>query len=273
MSLFATGLQLTATDVSANADLAVFLLIGIFAGAHCLGMCGPLVGLYADQMKEERSSRVGDRLTLFEVRQHALFNGGRVIGYAAVGTAFGLVGGTVFATVDTVSTIGVGVRAVTGLLVGGLVMAAGLAYIGRGAGASLLESLPVVPAIFRWVRARLTGHVDRLTGSPGIVTLGTVHAALPCPIIYPAYLYAFAVGDPFRGGLSLAVLGLGTFPSLFAYGTVIGSLTSSQREGLHRILGLGFFVLGYLLVSHSLVLLGVDVPHIDLPNYQPLTGQ
>lgn len=273
MSPFPAGLQLTATEVVANADLAVFLLVGVFAGAHCLGMCGPLVGLYADRLSGQRPSGGGDRLTLFEVRQHALFNSGRVVGYAAVGAAFGLVGGTLFATVDTVSTVGVGVRAATGLLVGGLVMAAGLAYLGRGAGASFLDSLPVMPSAFRWVSARLTGHVDRLAGSPSIVALGTVHAALPCPIIYPAYLYAFAMGDPLRGGLSLAVLGLGTFPSLFAYGTVVGSLTPSQRGALHRVLGLTFFALGYLLVSHGLVLLGVDVPHVDLPYYQPLTGQ
>lgn len=265
----AVPLQLTATEVVANADLAVFLLVGVFAGAHCLGMCGPLVGLYADRMAGRGGP--GDRLTLFEVRQHALFNGGRVVGYAAVGALFGLVGGTFFATVETVSAVGGGVRAATGLVVGGLVMAAGLAYVGRGAGASRLDSLPVVPRVFRQVSGLLTARVDRLAGSPGIVALGTVHAALPCPIIYPAYLYAFAVGDPLRGGLSLAVLGLGTFPSLFAYGTVIGSLTRRQRGALHRVLGLAFVALGSILVTHGLALLGVAVPHVDLPYYQPLT--
>ena len=136
----------------------------------------------------------------------------------------------------------------------------------------MLDALPGTSGAFRRVHGLLTGHVDRLAGSTGIVVLGTVHAVLPCPIIYPAYLYAFALGDPFRGGLSLAVLGLGTFPSLFAFGTVLGSLTARQRGALHRVLGVAFLGLGYVLVSHGLTLLGVDVPHVDLPYYQPLVA-
>lgn len=264
-------LQLMPTDVLANADIVLFLLIGVLAGVHCVGMCGPLVGLYANRMAESRPKQRSHALTLFEVRQHALFNSGRVIGYAVVGAVFGLFGGTLFSTVETVSTVGNGVRAIVGLLAGGLVMAGGLSYIYRGSGASLPASIPLVTPIFRRVNRILTRRIDYLAGSTGIIALGTVHALLPCPIIYPAYLYAFAIGDPLRGGLSLAVLGLGTFPSLFAYGTMLGSLTTSQRAGLHRVLGVAFVALGYILLSHGLILLGIPVPHVEIPYYQPLT--
>jgi len=267
-----TPLQLAPTAVTTNADLAVFLVVGVLAGAHCLGMCGPLVGLYADRMAEAKSGRRRDALSLYEVRQHALFNGGRVLGYAAVGALFGLLGGTLFTTVDAVSAVGTGVRAATGLVVGALVVAGGLAYVVRGSSAAPHVSIPYVSGAFRRVSGVLTGHVDRLAASPAVVALGTVHAVLPCPIIYPAYLYAFAIGDPVRGGLSLAVLGIGTFPSLFAYGTVLGSLSARQRAGLHRVLGVAFVALGYILLSHGLTLVGLDVPHVKLPYYQPLTG-
>ena len=30
------------------ADLAVFFLIGLLGGVHCIGMCGPLVTTYAE---------------------------------------------------------------------------------------------------------------------------------------------------------------------------------------------------------------------------------
>lgn len=266
------ALQLLPTGVAANADLAVFLVVGVLAGAHCLGMCGPLVGLYADRMAASTSRRHRDTLTFFEVRQHALFNSGRVVGYAAVGALFGLLGGTLFATIDTVATVGVGVRATTGVVVGALVMASGTGYALRGSTASLHRELPIVSPVFRRVSAILTTHVDRLAGSSGIVALGTVHAVLPCPIIYPAYLYAFAIGDPVRGGLSLAVLGIGTFPSLFVYGTALGSLSSTQRSRLHRVLGVAFLALGYILLSHGLMLFGFHVPHVELPYYQPLTN-
>ena len=265
-------LQLSPSEVSANADLVVFLVVGVLAGAHCLGMCGPLVGLYADRMRAGEAGRRRDHLTFFEVRQHGLFNAGRVVGYAAVGACFGLLGGTLFATVDAVSAVGGGVRAVAGLAVGALVMAGGLGYVLSGSTGSFHRELPFVSAAFRRVSGVLTGHVDRLAGGPGVLALGTAHAVLPCPIIYPAYLYAFAVGDPVRGGLSLAVLGIGTFPSLFAYGTLLGTLSTTQRARLHRVLGVAFFAMGYVLLSHGLTLLGFHVPHVDLPYYQPLTG-
>lgn len=264
------ALQLAPTSVSANADLALFFLVGLLAGAHCLGMCGPLVSVYADRLSAEREAR-RDELTLFEVRQHALFNLGRTAGYAVVGALFGLLGATVFASIGRIGPVGAGVRAATGIVVGLLIFAAGLGYLFRGAGGSHTPSLPILSGAFRRISAALTGHVDRLAGSVGIVALGGVHAALPCPIIYPAYLYALAIGDPVRGGLSLAALGLGTLPTLFAYGTMLGTLSTAQRAGLHRLLGAAFVVLAYVPISHGLTLLGFGVPHLDLPYYQPLT--
>ena len=94
---------------------------------------------------------------------------------------------------------------------------------------------------------------------------------MPCPIIYPAYLYAFALGDPVRGALSLAVLGLGTIPTLFVYGTALGSLSTSSRVRLHRLLGVAFIVLGYIPIQHGLMLaFGIHLPHPPIPFYQPL---
>ena len=35
----------------ARVDVALFVLIGLLGGAHCIGMCGPLVTLYASRMR------------------------------------------------------------------------------------------------------------------------------------------------------------------------------------------------------------------------------
>ena len=68
------------------ADVAVFAVVGVLAGAHCLGMCGPLVTLYGDRMA--RDARRPDALSLHAVGQHALFNLGRAASYAVVGALF-----------------------------------------------------------------------------------------------------------------------------------------------------------------------------------------
>ncbi|MFB6078375.1 MAG: hypothetical protein ABEJ80_05305 [Halarchaeum sp.] len=43
------------------------------------------------------------------------------------------------------------------------------------------------------------------------------------------------------------------------------------RTRRHRALGVAFLLLGWLPIAHGLALLGVPVPHVELPDYQPLT--
>lgn len=253
-----------------NVDLLAFLAVGLLAGAHCLGMCGPLVTLYADRINERSAGRRDDSLTLYEVRQHALFNVGRATSYTLIGGLFGLLGAVFFGTVDAVALVGDSVRGIVGLLVGLFIIAAGVGYLTGGTGTLDPSGVPFVSSLFQRVSSVATTHLDRLATTPRIVGLGGVHGLLPCPIIYPAYLYAFAVGSPIRGALSLAVLGLGTIPTLFLYGTVLQSASPGTRARLHRALGVAFIGLGYIPLAHGLMLFGVHLPHPPLPHYQPL---
>src|SRR6056297_1991035 len=86
-------------DVAANVDLAVFLVVGLLAGAHCLGMCGPLVTTYGERMATGDTRR-SDDLSLFEVRQHLLFNLGRTASYALIGAIAAILGALTFASFD-----------------------------------------------------------------------------------------------------------------------------------------------------------------------------
>jgi hypothetical protein len=250
-------------------ELAVFFVVGVFGGAHCLGMCGPLVTLYADRLAaDSRSSRDSRPTGGRELRQHLLFNLGRTASYAVIGAAMGALGAAVFDAAAVVS-LATGTRAIAGLVVGGFIVVTGLGYLFRGS-VGTTPHLPGLGRAFSRVYAAITGRVDRWVAGPRIVGLGMLHGLLPCPILYPAFLYALARGSPVEGALSLAALGLGTFPTLLAYGTVFGSLDAGARVRLHRVLGALFVVLGYLPLSHGLMLLGVDLPRPHLPVYQPL---
>mgnify|MGYP000103168620 FL=1 len=249
--------------VQGDVGLLVFLAIGVLGGAHCLGMCGPLVTLYANRMGAE-----ADRVRSIDVRQHLLFNAGRTASYALIGGVMGALGAVLF-DAAAVAALATDVRAITGIVVGGFIVLTGLGYVVRGS-VGHGGSLPVVGSVFSRIYGAVTSHVDRWVGGPRIVALGALHGFLPCPLLYPAFLYAFAVGSPTRGALSLAVLGLGTVPTLLAYGTVFQSLDTGTRVGLHRILGVAFVVLGYLPLAHGLMLVGIHIPHPMLPVYQPL---
>lgn len=257
--------------VADHVDLLVFLLIGLLAGAHCLGMCGPLVTTYADRFggNETGDARRSNALTTYEVRQHVLFNLGRATSYALIGGLFALVGAVAFASADQVVAAGHTVRGSIGVLVGIAIIASGLYYLRGSAG--IPHGIPLVGPLFGRISGLLVSRIDRLANSPGIVGLGAIHGLLPCPIIYPAYLYAFALGDPLRAALSLGVLGIGTIPALFIYGTMLGSLSTTNRVRLHRVLGVAFLVLGYVPLQHGLMELGiVHLPHPPIPYYQPL---
>ncbi|ELZ02377.1 sulfite exporter TauE/SafE family protein [Natrialba asiatica] len=265
-------------------DVALLFVIGLLAGGHCIGMCGPLVTIYASRMDgngsesgrrsqgatstdgghastASDSARPSGHLTIYEVRQHALFNLGRTASYTLLGGLFGTLGGILYVTTAQLTSFVEFARGGVGLLVGAFVMVTGLYYLlGRSTGG---VSLPGGERLVGW----LTGYVDRLANGPGIVGLGALHGLLPCPILYPAFLYAFATGSPTRGALALAALGLGTVPAVFAYGTVIEAVDVAHRRRVHRLLGAAFIVLGYVLLAHGLMSLGIHVPHPGLPFY------
>jgi len=245
--------------------LAVLFTVGLLGGAHCLGMCGPLVTLYGDRMAGR-----SDRGPSFrELRQHGLFNLGRAGSYAVVGGLLGAVGGLASGLAGLVP-IATHVRAATGVFVGVAIVLVGLGYVRTGTSPGS-GSLPLVGSVFERVTGAATGHVDRLVDGPGIVGLGALHGLLPCPLLYPAYLYALTTGSALSGALSLGTLGLGTIPALFAYGTAFQSLPADTRRRLHRALGVAFVVLGTIPLARGLGLLGVAVPHLPLPMPPTLT--
>ena len=255
-------------------DVLLFLAIGLLGGAHCIGMCGPLVTMYSERMQPRTdggmtASKRRDRqshLTLYEVRQHALFNVGRATSYTLLGAAFGALGGFVFVTADQLTAVADLLRGSVGIVIGLFVIATGGTYLVGGATSGI--HLPGVGRVTNWLAARIHGFVN----SPGILGLGALHGLLPCPILYPAYLFAFATGSAISGGIALAALGIGTIPAVFLYGTLIETVDAVHRRRLHRVLGAVFILLGYVLLAHGLMAIGIHIPHPMLPHYQPLGG-
>jgi hypothetical protein len=250
-------------------SLGVFLLVGLLGGAHCLGMCGPLVSTYADRMRGDGAGRTGGGgdLTVRQVRQHALFNLGRTASYAAIGGLFGLAGGLAFVTGRTVTTVADDVHALTGLAVGAVVIAIGVRYALR----LELQRIPVpgIETASSVVTGRIVPRVDAWVGDWRIVGLGAAHGLLPCPLLYPAFLYAFVQGSALGGAAALAALGLGTVPAVFLFGTAFGSVSVETRMRLHRVLGVAFVALGYIPLQHGLATLGVPLPHPPIPYSSP----
>lgn len=257
---------------SAEYDLVVFFSIGLLGGAHCIGMCGPLVTTYAERMgTDEDDDRWEGAITLYEVRQHGLFNIGRTLGYSFLGGVFGLLGALLYGTVSLAGVI-TPVQGVIGVVIGSaIIVMGGTRLVGYGQGsAEAVVAKTGVGSVFARSYAIISTRIDRWVNGVGIVGLGALHGLLPCMLIYPAFLYVFAQGSPLYGLLALAALGTGTIPTVFLYGTVIQSVSARQRRIVHNGLGVLFVALGYVLLAMGFMRFGIHLPMVDLPFYQPL---
>lgn len=246
------------------AGLGLLALVGLLGGAHCVGMCGPLVVTYADRMG--RGAR-GQHLSVRDVRQHTLFNLGRTASYALLGALFGLAGEVVFVSMRELTKLATDVHAVSGVAVGLVVGRVGLAYASGGAVHG--PSVPGVDRVGSAVHSRLLPRIDTWANDGRIAVLGAVHGFLPCPLLYPAYLYAFVQGSALGGAAALAALGVGTVPAVFLTGTLFTSVDVGGRRLLQRGLGLVFLGLAYVPLQHGLAAFGVGLPAIPLPHFQP----
>ncbi|MFB6120488.1 MAG: sulfite exporter TauE/SafE family protein [Halobacteriaceae archaeon] len=233
-----------------GASVGLFAVLGLVGSVHCLGMCGPLVGLYADRMSTDDARGP----TATAIRQHALFNAGRTVSYTAIGALMGALGALLYGAAS-LAAVGTAVRGGTGVVVGVLVVAAGVGYVTRGTATDLVSGVPWLGGLFGRAQTALRTRVDRWVDGPGVVALGMLHGLLPCPLLYPAFVYAFGTGSPATGGISLAALGLGTFPTLFVLGTVADAAAVPRRSLLHRALGAVLVALGALPLIRGLTLL------------------
>jgi sulfite exporter TauE/SafE len=262
-------MPLSPDAAASSANLLVFPVVGLFASVHCLGMCSSLVSTYANRVAEHSESRRDGTLTLSIVRQHLLFNVGRTAGYAAIGVLFEFRGSTAFTSVDTITPVSDAVRGIPGIFVGLFTLDFGILHTVRRMHASIRMYPSGISGLFRWMSGHPTNRTDGHMGFPRIVGLGTIHAVLPCPIIYIANFYASTIGDPVRW--ALGVLGPRTVPKLLTYEPLPGTVSEAQRVSLHRALGAAFLQVGYIPLCHGLTRFAFDVPHHKVPYYHPLT--
>lgn len=243
-------------------ELGLFIVVGVLGGAHCLGMCGPLVSVYAERLDD-----TGPGIAPRAVRQLLLFNIGRTVAYATLGALLGALGAAAFDAAAIVR-IAAPLRGLSGIVAGGAIIAMGMSYLHSGR-STVGHDLPIIGGLFTRITAPLNERVDQFVHGPGIIVLGAAHSLLPCPLLYPAYLYALVVASPVHGALALGALGIGTIPMLFVFGTVIHSVSDRMRQHLHRGLGASFILLGYIPISMGLRAVGIEIPTVPLPMFDP----
>jgi len=210
--------------------LAAAFITGFLGSAHCFGMCGGISGLFAV------SASVTSLRAQFP--KALMYNFGRILSYAILGSVVALLGKT---TVALIPTITAPVRLASGILIilVGLQLAFGWRILAplESAGAKLWNH--IAPKAKRLV------PVETATQALG---LGLIWGWLPCGLVYSVLLLAATTAEPASGALVMVAFGLGTLPAMLATGMSASKLAqfmSGKRLGA----GLLIVVLGLATIA------------------------
>jgi sulfite exporter TauE/SafE len=212
-------------------------LLGFVGSAHCAGMCGPLALALPHWGRGQTSFAVG----------RLLYNFGRIVTYALMGGAFGLLGqGVALAGWQRWISLGLGALILLGLLVS----------------PRLVTQVPITRAV-NWLKASLGALLQR-RAVPAMFGIGLLNGLLPCGLVYVACAAAISTGDILSGMRYMIAFGLGTVPMLLALSLLGSKLQFVLRFKVQRLIPVSLAVVGLLLVLRGMAL-GIPYVSPDLP--------
>ncbi len=200
--------------------LGVAFSLGLLSGAHCIGMCGGIMGALSLAVPAQaRGRRWGLLLG---------YNLGRIASYTLMGVLLGLLAG---------GAAHWGGGHWLRLLAGLLLIAMGLYLADWWRGLLWLEK----GGRYLWAYIEPLGRgLMPVTSLPRALLLGALWGWLPCGLVYTALAYAALQGQALAAGAVMLAFGLGTLPAVLAAGVAASQLTRLLRR---RYLRLGFALL------------------------------
>jgi uncharacterized protein len=238
-------------------DLLLPFTTGLLASLHCVGMCGGFVAAYSLRISRESEMPVthGGALHLGLLRAHLLYNAGRLTTYTFLGGLMGIIGSFVAASGQLI-----GVQGLVSVLAGGFMILLGL---------SMGRWLPYVG----WLQPIGVSHFgqisnlgEQLAGRRGTLStypLGLLLGFMPCGPLYAMEINAAATGSPALGMLTLLAFGLGTVPTLYAFGLLSTTVGHRLPRRFFQAAAVMVVLLGTLTLMRGLAMNGL-VPHSGL---------
>jgi len=212
--------------VNAHADGSLLgaLLLGLFGGLHCIGMCGGIAASLGGLLGAQNRPRL-----------HLVYNAGRITSYCIAG---GVAGGLGLSVASVAGHQGiVALRVVAGFFL----VAIGLHLAGWWRGLNHLERL----GQHLWRRiSPLGARLRPLDRGWKIALFGMVWGWLPCGLVYTALAGAMASGGAAPGALFMACFGIGTLPALLASGAFAETLQRAVAT-IHVRWAAGALLIGF----------------------------
>ncbi|GGY63215.1 hypothetical protein GCM10011613_03590 [Cellvibrio zantedeschiae] len=217
-------------------DLAIFFplfTLGLVSSAHCIGMCGGIMGALTMAVPAEAKAKRGMILIAYNL--------GRILSYSLMGLVAGF-----FA--EQFAAFGGGT--LLRLIAGALLIAMGLYLADWWRGLTKLETL----GRYLWVYLQPLGKglVPVNTISKALL-LGGLWGWLPCGLVYAALATAMTQPAPVLAAGAMLAFGLGTLPAVLAAGLVAQQLARIlQKRGIRIGLAIIIMLFGLWTIWGSL---------------------
>lgn len=208
-----------------DSSFFALFLIGLLGGAHCVGMCGGIVGAL--------SIGSGSKLSL-----HLAYNTGRIASYALAGAVVGALGGGLDVASQSLSGQ-LPVRLALYLLANLMLVVLGFYLMG------MTRALAMVERAGQKLWRKLQPLTRRFLPARSVVQafpLGLLWGWLPCGLVYSALVTALTSGSAVQGAGLMLAFGAGTLPNLLLAGMLATRLNVLLGKPVVRFLA-GLIVL------------------------------
>jgi len=237
--LLGNSISLDFSSINQNTGILILLLVGFLTGFHCIGMCGGFVLSYSGRIKNPH-----------DIKPHLMYGAGKTISYTIIGAVFGLIGSIIAFTPAMRGTVAV--------LAGFFLVLYGI---------NMLNLLPFL----RKFQLRLPSLIPGVEwGGHGPLVTGLMNGLmLACGPLQALYIFAAGTGSPVAGATALFFFGLGTLVPLLTFGMVSRYFSAALTRDVLKFSGVLVVVMGLLMASNGLALLGIGLPIISTPGQQP----
>lgn len=190
--------------------------IGFAAQTHCVGMCGPVIGILGMNNSYKR------------IPAAILYNLGRISTY----TLLGVIGGLIAASVSNITTIQYVIR----YIAGAIMIFIALQLFG------MPQFLGIIERPFQYIWKPLQNLSQRffpIRTALGTYTVGMIWGLLPCGAVYGPLAVAMGAGSVAKSAGIMFAFGLGTLPimiGLAIFGTFVGHFFA--KKGIRMIAGI-----------------------------------
>jgi sulfite exporter TauE/SafE len=233
-------------------DLLLVASLGFLGSfGHCVGMCSPIAVAFSISQNQSQDQLNPEKQTLWQqIRFHGLLNLGRILSYALVGAAIGLLGSVVIAG-GHFAGIGSGLRRGMSLFTGGLLIWMGLTQVSPG----LFPKIPLLnPMAKSGLHDRLSRAMVNLSfqnrwWTPAL--LGIFWGLIPCGFLYAAQIKAAETGDLWQGCATMLAFGLGTLPIMLGVGVSVAAVSRDRRSQLFQLGGWFTLAIGILTLMRT----------------------